>query len=162
LPFDADRAWTQTTEGSELKADDLENIEPTDGALMLLLMQRRDGKRLRATAVPRTEAALSFKVENIVESGRRAARVDAISISVCKAEAAKRFECNCRLLLTPPPLPPPSSLLLNHASPTGRLKQCNILKGGIDISKMSRGLTIWLSFKTECLFHHTTASPEGP
>jgi hypothetical protein len=88
LPFDADRAWTQTTEGSELKADDLENNEPTNGALLLLLllllMQRCAGKRLRATAAPRTEAALSFRVENIVESGRRAARVDAISISVCK------------------------------------------------------------------------------
>jgi hypothetical protein len=116
LPFDADRAWTQTAEGSELKAADLDNNEPTDGELLLLLMQRCAGKRLRATAVPRTEAALSFKVENIVESGRRAARVDAISISVCKSEAAKRFDCNCSLLQRqrPPPHPPPSSL--NHAS----------------------------------------------
>jgi hypothetical protein len=98
---------------------------------------------LRATAVPTTEAALSFKVENIVESGRRAARVDAISISVCKSEAAKRFECICSLLLQRQR--PPSSLLssLNHASltQTGSTQEY-ILKGGINISNMSRGLKI--------------------
>ena len=174
MPFDADRAWTQTTEGGELKAEDGENNEPRGGALMLLLMQRRAGKRLRATAVPRTEAALRFKVENIVESGRNTARVDAISKLVRKAEAAKVFECDCSLLLqrqrhssssssSSSLLPHQSRIAYRCEAQTTNIYQYIYTERWyiyIDNRQMSRGLKIRKSFETECLFNHTTAPPE--